>query len=232
MAFTGGWKGSAMVQRDAGAVHIADKSHMESGTIDNSPTAVYHLPPTYDPGPVGEYVGMEYVISHDGTVIDTTNQRSHERDTADHGAAIAGVYGAAPVHQAGHTYTTDRFESPGAPMINVAALMRGRNGLPENNPDGFRQGVDENHFENRKFPIGERVHESRIIFPDLMEQNYSDAGPIGGAYPIPYAAQARNITDVNMTPQDRRPPPPMYGDLPTDGSPFYPSVLTYDGVIG
>jgi hypothetical protein len=115
--------------------------------------------------------------------------------------------------------------------MSPLALTRGRNGLPENNPEGFRAGVDSNYFENRRFPVGDRVHESRIIFPDLPEPD-SDPAPLGGAYPQPFRALARNITNVNQTPADRRPPPPMYGDLITDGSPFYPSVVGDIGVIG
>lgn len=233
MAFTGGWRLNATYQTDERATHTADPAHLHTGPDEGVQAQTYQTPAMLDPGPVGDFPGMEYVVNTTGRVIDTSDQRSHQRDDADHGAAIAGVYGEPMTRFADERYITERFEGNTVPDVNPVALQRGRNGLTENNPDGFRLGWVERYFENRKFPIGERVHDHRIIYPDLPQFD-EGAPPISaGAYPVPFGSLSRNITSVNQTPQSRREPPPMFGDLIVDGAPWYPSVVGGDwGVAG
>lgn len=231
MAFSGAWRLNAHYEADERTVHVADPAHGQVGPDDGIQTQTYLTPPQMDPGPLGEFPGMEYVVSTSGRVIDTTDYNSHERDDVDRGAAIAGVFGEPMTRFRDERYITDRFESFTVPDVNPVALQRGRNGLAENNPNGFRHGWIEHYFEYRKFPIGERVHDHRLVFPDLP---YADDGaaPVSqGPYPVPFGSLARNITNINQTPQARREPPPMYGDVVTDGAPMYPSVVDW-GVVG
>lgn len=232
MAFTGAWKLAASYQADERVTHVADPAHAQTGPDDSIQATTYQAPAMLDPGPVGAYPGMEFVVDTPGTVIDTTDYDSHERDDVDRGAAVSGVFGPPMTRFSDETYTTERFETPTVPDVSPVALQRGRNGLTENNPDGFRLGWVERYWENRKFPVGERVHDHRIIFPDLPQFD-EGAQPIeGGAYPVPFGSLARNITNVNQTPQARREPPPLGGDLVTDGAPWYSALGDWIGVAG
>ena len=222
---------NATYQTDERAVHVADPAHAETGPDDGVQTSTYQTPSMLDPGPVGDFPGMEFVVNTSGTVIDTSDQRSHQYDDSDHGAAVAGVFGPPMTRFDDERYITERFEGISVPDVNPVALQRGRNGLVENNPEGFRLGWVERYFENRKFPVGERVHDHRIVFPDLPQFDDGAAPIASGAYPVPFGSLARNITNVNQRPQARREPPPMFGDVVTDGAPLYPSVVDW-GIVG
>lgn len=233
MAFTGTWKmaATARQEQDQRVVHVADPAHAEVGPDSAAQGVTYASPAMLDPGLVNEYPGMEFVVTGGGRMIDTTPE-THERDDTDHGSAIFGVFHEKQTQFADEQYSIQRFESFTTTDVNPVALQRGRNGLAENNPDGFRRGWDTAPFvEFRKFPIGERVHDHRIIFPDLPG-DLPTAEPIGGQYPTSFGAVARAITNVNQRPQARREPPPMYGDLPGDGAPAYPSIVGDIGVVG
>lgn len=232
MAFSGAWRMNATYQNDERVVHTADPAHSMVGPDDSVQVTTYQTPAMLDPGPVGEFPGMEFVVETPGRIIDTSDTRSHDPDTGDHGAAVEGVYAAPMTRFFDERYITERFEGNTAPEVNPVALQRGLNGLAVNNPEGFRLGWVERYFENRKFPIGERVHDHRIIFPDLPQ--FDDGAPPinGGAYPVPFSSLARNITNINQTPTARREPPPMYGDIVTDGAPFYSALGDWMGVAG
>jgi hypothetical protein len=232
MAFSGAWKMTAMVQPDQAVTHVADPAHALVGPDDGVQVATYTAPQLLDPGVIGEFPGMEFVVTTGGRVVDTTDYDSHERDDGDHGAATAGVFYEEATRFSDERRSAPRFEGGTAVPTSVVALQRGRNGLPENNPGGFRLGWIEQWWENRKFPIGERVHDHRIIFPDLPQEDQGAPAVPAGAYPTSFASLARNITNVMQTPTARREPPPLYGDLPTDGAPAYPSVVGDIGVVG
>jgi hypothetical protein len=232
VAFTGAWRLNATYQPDERTVHVADPAHAMVGPDESVQALNYATPPQLDPGPVGEFPGMEYVVETTGRVIDTSDTRSHVADPGDHGAAVEGVYAEPMTRFADERYITERFEGNTAPEVNPVALQRGRNGLAVNNPNGFRLGWVERYFENRKFPVGERVHDHRIIFPDLPSFDEGAAPVEAGPYPVPFNSLARNITNVNQRPQARREPPPLYGDAITDGAPFYSALGDWIGVAG
>jgi hypothetical protein len=228
MAFSGSWLSGAMVQDPQGAVqHVADPVHAIRTDDQGVQVATYQTPAvdggiTASPYDTGEYPGAEWIVETGGRVLDSTDYESHQRDNGDRGAEKAAVFGEPITQFAGERYVNERFEGITGQDINPVALQRGRNGLSENNPDGFRRGWQEQNWVDRKFPTTvERIHDHRIIFPDTSFAQTQGAPPVTrGPYPLPFGALAKSITSVNMRPQARREPPPLNADLIDDGSPI------------
>lgn len=221
MTYTGSWLRNAYVDPKAGYVPTADPGH---GVTDaDDPNAyVYDAPPLTEPGPVGEYPGIEWVVNTIGTVIDRTDYTSHEASTADEGAAHQGYYSQyAPTQGAGETYQSVHFQSLPGQTVSNAALRRGLNSLPENNPEGFPVGDQQvNTFAvHRKFLVGERVHDRRIMTPNVAGHAANVPAPKdGNPYTQPFDSLARPMSRIFQRPEIRREPVPVSDDLLTDGT--------------
>lgn len=111
--------------------------------------------PIVAPGLDSEPVGHEYgTVARGGTrLADGTNSEAHAARSRDAGAADAArtVY---PVERAADDrYATERYEESRAVSTSRTALVRGRNSLPENNPEGPPpQGSVINRWINRRMP--------------------------------------------------------------------------------
>lgn len=232
MAFSGGWREGAYVVPDEYARSEPDRRHTEhpaAGDEANAPT--YRTPPQDDPGVYGEYPGLDWVVQTGGRMVDTSDQRSHERDDSDRGAAVAGAFGEKAFAFHDEQYTHEAFEFTASSEVNPVALQRGLNGLAQNNPDGWRAGLNLPTWANRRFPIGERRTDERAVLPDVAYAE-GPAEPLSdGPYPTAFGSLARAITNVNQRPQTRREPPPMLADEVTDGSPFEAAVIGADWVM-
>lgn len=137
----------------------------------------------------------------------------------DFGSDRASTYGAPPTQFADERYESARFEGVGPVSLAPQVFTRGLNGLADNNPDGFRPGYVEQNWVDRKFAVGERVHDMRILTPDLPFVD-TDAPPPAdpGAYNSPFSSLARMVTSVNQRPMIRREAPPVDQDVISDGS--------------
>lgn len=226
--YTGAWLRNAYVDPKGAYVPTADPAHGETG--DAAPGEVaYQAPMLTESAPIGEYPGAEWVANTLGTIIDRTDYDTHEAPegpgahAVNEGAAHQGYYSQyAPTQFTGERYVSERFESlPGTP-VSDAALRRGLNSDPINNPEGFPQGQEQvNQFRvERKFFVGERVHDRRIMTPNTAAHatNVPSAAADDGLYARPYASLARPMTRVWQRPEIRREPPSASDALQQDGS--------------
>lgn len=230
MTISGTWRAGAYTAPGSTRPE-PDRRHETAPPEDAAQVAVYTAPPQDDAGARGEYPGMDYVVETGGRIVDTTNLRDHSPDGGDHGGAVAAAFGERAPAFSDERYATDAFELTPATEVNPVALQRGLNGLPQNNPEGFRAGWWREPWANRRFPIGERHNDERVLLPDTA---YADAGsqPLDdGAYPVPFGSLARSITNVAQRPLQRREPPPMGADLVDDGSPFVQAAVGSEWVM-
>lgn len=240
----------------ARVVHVADPDHANRNEPDPNP--VWQAPPLAEVGAVGEYPGSEWLLTGGGVELDMTP------DGHDGGDALP-AYGTQRAAQAasGQAHGTDYGGSTranwAAPMprfvderqdyvriagtgpgdyvgVDPVALQRGRNALAENNPEGYRAG--EVHWERteRRFAIGERVHDQRVLHLNVAEGGGSNVPAKGGRYTSPFDSLARAITNVASRPQIRREPQGLSDDVLSDGAldsyNLAPSASVGEWVVG
>jgi hypothetical protein len=236
MAYTGMWLANALYRPSPTAVHQADPAHADTTTAPDSYQALTYAAPPSDPvGSVTAYPGMEWVVSTGGLTIDQTPEDHQDGSvkgvyaddvgqTIASGRAHSEDYGASRAHTrqqpgmqfAREHYTSQRFEVPLDTATNPVALQRGLNGLPENNPDGFRQGWDFIPIVDRKFEVGTRYHDAHVAEVNTAQVIGNLPVP-GGPYSSPFTLLARAITRP-VQPMVRRDPPPIDAPIVNDGS--------------
>lgn len=238
MAYTGMWLANALYQPTPTAIHQADPAHADITTAPDSYQALTYAAPPSDPvGSVTAYPGMEWVVSTGGLTLDQTPEdhndgsvqgvymddvgqtiASGRAHTEDYGASRRQNYSAAPMQWAREHYTSARFEVPLDTSIDPVALQRGLNGLPENNPDGLRNGWDFQPLVDRKFEVGTRYHDEHVAEVNtaaIIKNLPVPQNP--GPYTSPFAMLARSITRP-VVPMVRRDPPPIDAPIVQDGS--------------
>lgn len=144
---------------------------------------------------------------------------AHSRD---YGSADVQMFEAPIMREDGAVYQTQRLEAERAVAGSRAALTRGRNSLPENNPDG---PPDQGHYTMRWI---DRAFKRRGIRTDQQPlRNYraATANPIpapaaaaANQYTSPYAALANARRLKLTTPQIRRVPRAPDEAAEVDGS--------------
>jgi hypothetical protein len=113
-----------------------------------------------------------------------------------------------------------RFETfgPGS-MVDPITSRRGLNGLPENNPDGFRPGLVEQSWVDRKLYIGERVHDARMVTPNTAAAPVNAPAPTGNTSSSnsPFDSLARGLPNIWQRPLIRREQPGITEAVLDDG---------------
>lgn len=237
-------------------VHVADPSHGVLDTPDAVP--VWYAPALTPVADVGEYPGMHWVMTGGSVQLDNTPRTHDGGDTmpmqrdlramaiasgaahgADYGASTAGNWAPPPVtfrdeHQ---EYVRIPGNGPADDLsVNPVALQRGLNGLPENNSEGFNPGSVQWERTERKFAIGERVHDQRVLHLNVAEGGGTNVPAKGGPYNAAFDSLARAITNVAQMPQVRREPQGIGESLLTDGAldSYYlaPRASTGQWVVG
>lgn len=224
MAFTGAWRQKQFSVDPLEKLHTVGAEHIEDR---NDPNPTWESPGDLDQVP--EYISGEYPEDPDwlfadtpGVVLDVTDYDTHEaprspRTAPDEGASRENNF-APPVLQArDERYLSTRFEGLASSPVSDAALRRGLNADPINNPDGFRLGWVEQTMVDRKMYDPERVHDRRLLTPNTAAVDVNQPGqpvPWGN----PFASLARAITNVNQRPMIRREPPPIDQSEISDGS--------------
>jgi hypothetical protein len=238
MAYSGAWLRNAYVDPRAAFVPTADPAHDD---LQDAPPGgeAFQAPPLTESAPIGEYPGAEWVANTLGTIIDRTDYDTHDAPSGagahavDQGAAEQGYYSQyAPTQFTGERYVSEQFQSLPGQTVSDAALRRGMNSLPENNPEGFPVGDQQvNTFRvDRKFAVGERVHDRRVITPNTADQvtNVPPAPAQNGLYARSFDSLARAMPNVWQRPEIRREPPSASDDLQQDGAgqsqPLYPAL--------
>lgn len=207
-------------------VHVAAPEHGDLDTPDAVP--IWYAPALTPVADIGAYPGMNWVmtggsmqldhtpVSHDGgdTMPMQPDLRamaaaSGARHGTDYGSSLAGNWAPPPVtfrdeHQ---VYTRIPGNGPGDDIsVSTVALQRGLNSLPENNPDGYNPGSVQWERAERKFAIGERVHDMRVLHLNVAEGGGTNVPAKGGPYNSPFDSLARALTNINARPQQRREP--------------------------
>ena len=226
--YSGTWLRGAYTDPTAATVHTADPAHA-GGTGEDPGGYAYQAPelPAVDPY-LGQYPGSEWVVATPPTVIDRTvegpqGDRGHADDE---GAPLKSVYTPPVTQFFNERYEHDRFEGLGSPAgeINPVALQRGLNSYAANNPEGFNPGHVEQSWVSRKFFVGRRVHDQRIVTPNVPAVA-ADTAPVPTPTGSPFSSMARAMKRNYQTPAMRRTPPPMSQDLEVEPGQYsaYPS---------
>jgi hypothetical protein len=243
-AYTGAWRRGQQYTAAGPNPNLGTGIRAEHLTP-TEPGDPFHEPtPILPPAPEYLYVQDEYMIPTGQLVTDPVIMEplGHEYGTVPEGGqsqaeataeaytAHMADYGAAAVHHRSppigradrDTYNTQRVEQEFPTTGSRAALTRGRNAWPENNPDG---PPDQGHSVGRWI---DRQFTRRGIRPDMMPLRPYVAG-IGVNTPAPAPGQANQYTSpyANLvsarllkltTPQVRRVPRPPDDAALTDGT--------------
>lgn len=147
---------------------------------------------------------------------------AYRAHSADYGAAAVHHY-ADPIARADRdVYRTDRIEAEFATSFSRAAVTRGRNSLPENNPDGpppqgtyvmrwIDRQVKRHEIKPDMQPLRPYVAGTAVQIPAPGEHN-------GNQYTSPYPRLANARQLKLTTPQIRRVPRQVGDDAITDGT--------------
>lgn len=233
MSFRGAWLQHAMREPDQAVLHTADPAHAGGETVPPAEFA-YSAPPMQEAAPTGPlYIGREWVVTSGGTTIDHTNYDSHDATTADEGASRQRNYGVPAFQAAGEHYQADRFSGIGEYAPSDAALRRGMNALPENNPEGYPLGTVEQYWVDRKLYFGRRNHDTRVVTPNTAYEPKDVPPPaVGNQYTSPFSSLANGVPVVGSRPSLRRPPPPISDDLVNDSTePLHPGGMVAGWVL-
>lgn len=201
----------------------------------------YDAPPLPEVADVGEFPGMEYLSPLPGVTLDYTpvghdgpghpvreSERdmqadSHEAHARDFGASRKANFEPAPMdfYDERQVHTVVEGFGTGSTEVSTVALQRGLNGLPENNPDGFRAGETHLWRYDKKFAVGERVHDERVTTLNIpaFAGNVPPPPPAQFTpYSSPFASLARPMTRIFQIPEMRRTPKGISADVVSDGA--------------
>jgi hypothetical protein len=235
--FSRGWRETAFTVDPDEPLHVADPSHSRAS---NDPNATWYAPADvheqadflYDEDAV---VG-DYVSDATGLILDTTPTdhqdggdfgiSTNNVDQAATNAATAGrSYGAErqdtfyvpPFQDSSTRYLNRRFEGLDATPVAPVVMVRGLNSNAENNPEGFRRGWVEQTFIDRRMYDPERVHDRRLVTPNVAYTE-SNQEAYGGTSGSPFDSLAKSLRSISQKPQIRREPPSISESLMNDGS--------------
>jgi hypothetical protein len=247
MAYTGAWRSAQKTTPPADANpnlgNAVDRTqHTEADKyFDPYPEPTPQLPPT----PAYLYAADDWLawpepLVHDPVLTEPLGHEYGEVQGGEHATQLGSIaeayqahmadYGGAAVHHANEaieraerdTYVTQRLEMPFPSTGSRAALTRGRNAWPENNPEG---PPDQGHYTMRWI---DRQFTRRGIRTDQQPlRPYTAAGAMqvpapgesnGSPYTSPYARIANARQLKLTTPQIRRVPRPPDDDAIVDGT--------------
>ncbi len=254
MAFTGGWLNRQFSVDPDQRLHTADNAHSQRGHApDPNPTWELSIDPDQTPEYLQEYPDMDWLVADTpGIVLDATPSDhnigsgtralpddvssqtvAYAQSSVDYGADHKHTFNPPPFQDHTTRYLSARFEGVGSYGPSDEALKRGLNSLPENNPEGFRRGWVEQQFVDRKMYDPERVHDRRLVQPNVATVGTNQPVPAdAGPYNSPFASLARILTSVNQRPMVRREPPPISESVVTDGTEDMYDATSGDWVAG
>lgn len=177
--------------------------------------------PTVAPGMDFEPAGHEYgTVARGGSrLADGTNRRAHAARSVDAGAADATRTVYPTTRATGDRYETERLEESRAVSMSRIALVRGRNALPENNPDGPPpQGHIVNRWIDRRMPRRPfKADMSPLWAYRATLAKRQDVPDDANQYVPPWASLQVSRRRRTETPMIRRTPRQYGEDAITDG---------------
>lgn len=249
MAITGTWRNQRLWVDQPTALGRPEYSEMHAttdwtepgsrppyavGRMDSVPAAVDDPGTAYDPvGPSqapGVVLDLE-PLSHDGDggsggmqSVYAAQAKANAARSVSRGADRRQLYKAKTLWDRGETHTTDALTVDPISAGSVTATLRGRNSLPENNPEGFRYGTRVQRWTDRKVwnrhrhhdlrPVRDFLAASAVQSPELEKTNRNTS---------PFSWNARQRSRKESAPVQRRVPRPWDEAAETDG------VTEYDG---
>lgn len=241
--FSGGWRNRrlyvdqprALGRPELAQLH-ANPDHLEPGS--RPPYASPRLqpgPPTLeDPGtaydPVGPAQAPGVVLDHEsvshegdggaggGQTLYRAQAAANRARSVDRGAARRQVWEEPLARSHDETHTTERLTVDPISGGSRVAAMRGRNSLPENNPEGFRYGIRVQRWANRRIWLRQRRHDLRPLVP-FVAAAAVDSPPMtdGNRYTSPYGWTIRSKKRVFSMPMQRRNPRDYDEEVISDG---------------
>ncbi len=240
--FGNAWREKAFYVDPDERLHVADASHSQA---QKDPNATWYAPADVDDQADflydGDAVVGDWVTDGPGLVFDVTPTdhrdggefRAFTSDAEaaavnaavgndDRGASVQDSYAPPLVQDYTTRYASNRIEGTPYAGVSPVALQRGLNANPENNPEGFRRGFVEQFFVDRKFQIGERFHDRRLLTPNLATVE-TDQAAVPGTSGSPFTTLARGMSTIAQRPMIRRNPPTISESVTDDGA-----YQTYD----
>jgi hypothetical protein len=128
---------------------------------------------------------------------------------------------------------TERWENKAVNAGSTLSALRGTNSLPENNPDGYRDGWLVKRYYHRELPHEWQKHTERALHPAGAAKavDSPSLGRAGNRYTTPFAWRSFYGTRNQQRPIMRRNPPEAWDDQTNDGSTEESDVLG-DWVVG
>ncbi|TDC20619.1 hypothetical protein E1265_21350 [Streptomyces sp. 8K308] len=190
-------------------------------TVEDPGTAYDPVWPSQAPGLVLDHER----ITHDGDGGAGGGQSLYAAQAAGNAARSRDLGAAArqlheePVERArDETYATERLTVAPVSAGSRVATLRGRNSLPENNPDGFRPGIRVQRWVNRRIWLRHRRHDLRPLAP-LVAAAAVDSPALeeGNRYTSPFGWMQRARKRHVISPMQRRNPRDWDEAVTTDG---------------
>jgi hypothetical protein len=166
-----------------------------------------------------------------GAQSDSPDMAAH---ALDRGGQLLQIYADPSLRAADERPVTERWENKPVTAGSTVAALRGTNALPENNPDGFRDGWLVKRYYHREMPHEYVKHTERalhpagaasaVVSPAMSPQN-------SNRYTSPFAWRSFYGTRNWQRPIMRRNPPDSWDDQTEDGQ-SETSDVPGDWVIG
>ena len=224
MPFTGGWATKARQRPTGHVVRTTHPTHSAVAVENEQSAEHWTAPPGVDWGDPGIDPWAVFVTDTPGDW--TEQQPANEPHGHDYDPGRDVDTGTRPndvkMGLSFGAYTNDNHESPERVEPPVA-IVRGRNGRPENNPDeqprtGQRVGRT---WLDRQRNAGQRVTDHRVTYANLptvggdstVDTVPDDPGP----YSAPFSAWARGLNGGPRQPMLRRTPTPVSDSMMSDG---------------
>jgi hypothetical protein len=190
--------------------------------------------PARTPGLVLDRTPITHEYGVEGRIGESATGAGQDRDHAraegnrarsqDLGAASRMLHN--PIKARGVTETRETVAVELEPISGGSRLgiLRGRNGLPENNPDGFRNGVRVQRWQNRKIPQSfmrrHNLHPLRVNLAAAPHNSPARPPSEANRYSSPFGLNVLSRTRTAQSPVARRVPRAWDESAVTDGAPM------------
>lgn len=223
--FTGAWRNAAAGVSDAGPTHTVDPAHGDRDPATGRDTG--EAIPGFDPAAGDDIAGYHPApITADGTRLDSTDYDSHDATTADRGAVAERFRADRPFTFDGDEYRV-RYEDPIALVnrtISDAALRRGLNGDPINNPNPRQPAPEAIWSVVRRRVLGYRTHQLR----DVTDNTATVVTGGGRAADGVLTGAERGLPRLLARPAQRRSPEPLSDSITIDQGTYSPASSVVD----
>lgn len=254
MAFSGAWRNQRTTRVDGSSYTdpIPPLGRPEQSALHQEPGAPPREPPAhlgdvpgyladdgtgYDPVTTAQAPGIVYDVEptedhQDGTgagggqSMEAARRQGHLARTQDRGATARQISEPKRARAHDEVRTTNMLVVEPISAGSRVAVLRGRNSLPENNPDGFRVGQRVQRWQERKIPMSKlRRHDLRPLHVMTAAAPNDSPAPVGIDQPTagislsPFSSNVYSRTRLSQSPLARRVPRPWDEDVVNDGSP-------------